>query len=443
MYEKEFKFIFEYAKDKTDDIEILLGSGNSFSTRINEQEIELFNYSEMKALSVRVLVEGKVGYAYTEKFTEEEFKMVVDEAVENALISEDIDQVIMENYPDIELGCKLYNPDLNKVDVEEKIAFAKNLEKYAKEADNRVINVPYSMFSDSKGFVKIANSKGLDKEEIQNTAMAFVAPLSQSGDEKRMGTEFIVGNDFSKFDARQIAEASVKKSTDLLDGQPVESGTYPVVFNSDMMATMLSTFATVFFANSVQEGRSLLAGKKGQQIANGNVTIVDDAIHPEGSSTRRFDSEGYPSQTTVLIDDGKLISYLHNTKTAMKDGIKSTGNGNRDYKSSLGISTTNFILQPGKSKESELFQQYDKAIEIVALQGMHSGANTISGDFSLSGEGFLYENGKRKHSLKQFTVSGNFLKMLQDVEMIADNFRFNTGSFGSASVLIKELAISG
>ena len=100
-------------------------------------------------------------------------------------------------------------------------------------------------------------------------------------------------------------------------------------------------------------------------------------------------------------------------------------------------------MQPGEYKESELFAANDNVIEIVALQGMHSGANPISGDFSLSGEGFLYENGKRKHSLKQFTVSGNFLRMLNDVELIADNFKFDMSSFGTASVLIKELVISG
>jgi len=145
----------------------------------------------------------------------------------------------------------------------------------------------------------------------------------------------------------------------------------------------------------------------------------------------------------VLIQNGILKSYLHNTQTASKDKVKSTGNGSRSYKGSLNIYTSNFILKPGDKSEDELFAAKDNVIEIVALQGMHSGANTISGDFSLSGEGFFYENGKRKHSLKQFTVSGNFLQMLQDVEMIADNFKFDMSSYGASSVLIKELAISG
>ena len=209
------------------------------------------------------------------------------------------------------------------------------------------------------------------------------------------------------------------------------------------MATMLSTFSSIFSAKSVQEGRSLLKGKLEEQIANEKVTILDDALYPEGFSTRAFDSEGYPSQKTVLIEKGKLKSFLHNTQTARKDKVKSTGNGSRSYKGSLNVSPSNFYLEQGNIKEEDLFKKHAQTIEIVALQGMHSGANPISGDFSLSAEGFLYQNGTRLHSLKQFTVSGNILQLLKDVEMIADNFKFDMDSIGAASVLIKELSISG
>ncbi|MCF7793265.1 MAG: TldD/PmbA family protein [Candidatus Cloacimonetes bacterium] len=443
MYDKEFKFIFDYAQGKVDDIEIVLSATNSFQTRINQQEIESFNYSDAKGLGVRVIVEGKLGYSYTEKFDEESFKMVVDEAVENAKLNEDSDPAIMADYPAVAAELDLYSKELDKVDVEDKIQIAKDLEKYAKAADARVFNVPYAVYGDTKAYSKIANSKGLNKEEKQNSAFCYVGALSQQNDDKRVGIEFFIGRDFNKIDPKKLAEISVKKSTDLLGGKPVKSGKYPVVFNNEMMATMLGTFASVFYADSVHQGKSLLIGKMGQKIANEKVNIIDDALHPEGANSRHFDSEGYPSQKTVLIKSGKLNSYLHNTKTALKDKVNSTGNGSRGYKGSLGISVSNLILEPGKNKENELLATHDKVIEIVALQGMHAGANTISGDFSLSAEGFLYENGKRQHSLKQFTVSGNFLKILQNVEMIADNFHFNSSSIGTASVLIRELAISG
>ena len=443
MYNNEFKFIFDYAKDKVDDIEILLSAGNSFSTKINEQKIESFSYADSKGLSVRVIKDGKTGYAYTEKFDEEAFKMIVGEAIENARYSEDEAAAVMENHPDIDVELEMYSEKLNEVDVNEKIAFAKDLERYAKEADKRVFNVPYAVYGDTTSYFKISNSKGLNKEEKQNSAFCYVGALTQQDEDKRVGVEFGIGRDFYKFDAKAMAVNSVEKSTALLGGEAITSGSYPVVFNNEMMATMLSTFSGVFSAKSVQEGRSMLVGKMGQKIANEKITFIDDALHPEGTSSRKFDSEGYPSQTTTLIENGVLKSYFHNTETARKDGVKSTGNGSRGYKGSLGISSSNIILKPGIYKENELFAAKDKVIEIVALQGMHSGANPISGDFSLSGEGFLYENGKRKHSLKQFTVSGNFLKMLNDVEMIADNFKFDMSSFGTASVLIKELVISG
>lgn len=443
MYDKEFKTIFEYAKDKTNDIEIMLVADNSFSVRINKQEIESFKYADSKGISVRVIKAGKVGYAYTEKFDSETFRMIVDEAIENSKYSENDEVVSLENYPNINVKLNVYSKELDKVDVEEKIKFAKEMEKQAKKLDKRVFNVPYSLYGDGKSFLKIANSKGLNKEDTQNSAYGFCVVLTQEQDDKRSGHDFIIGRDFSKFDAEKLAEKSVEKAVSLLGGKQIDSGKYPVVFSCDMMATMLSTFSSIFSAKSVQEGKSLLKGKLEEQIANEKVTIVDDALYPEGFSTRAFDSEGYPSQKTVLLEKGKLKSFLHNTQTARKDNVKSTGNGSRSYKGSLNISPSNFYLEQGNIKEENLFKEHAITIEIVALQGMHSGANPISGDFSLSAEGFLYQNGKRLHSLKQFTVSGNILQLLKDVEMIADNFKFDMDSIGAASVLIKELSISG
>jgi len=443
MYTAEFQTIFNYAKDKTEDIEILLSTGNSFSVRINEQNVESFSYSDSKGIGVRLVKSGKVGYAYTEKFDEETFKRIVDEAIENAKYTEDDDVVIMEKYPENTKSPNVYSEKLNQVDVLDKIQLAKDLEKYAKESDERVFNVPYAVYGDGKSYQRIANSKGLDREDTQNYAYSYVGALSAEKDDKRMGIEFHITRDFKEFDPKKMAEESVKKSTDLLNGKPIETGKYAIVFNNEMMATMLATFAGIFNAKSVQEGRSLLKGKVGEKIANEKVTIVDDGLHPDGFSTSAFDNEGYPTEKTVLIENGILKSFLHNTITARKDGLKSTGNGSRGYKGTLGVSTSNFLIEPGDYAETELFSKHDKTIEIVSLQGMHSGANPISGDFSLGAQGFLWVNGKRVYSLKPFTVSGNFLQMISGVEAIADNFKFDMSSNGASSILINELNISG
>ncbi|MCK4957288.1 MAG: TldD/PmbA family protein, partial [Candidatus Cloacimonetes bacterium] len=383
MYNKEFETIFAYAKDKTDEIEILLSAGNAFSVKINEQNVESFNYSDSKGIGVRVIKDGKVGYAYTEKFDEETFEKIVNEAIENAKYTEDDDLVIMDKYPENSIKVDTYNKELDEIDVTAKIQLAKDLEKHAKEADDRVFNVPYAIYGDGKSYSRIANSKGLDKEYVSNNAYGYVGALSAEEDDKRMGVEFCITRNFDEIDTKKLAIEAVKKSTDLLNGEPAESGDSAVVFNNEMMATMLATFSGIFNAKSVHEGRSLLKDKLGEKVAANNVTIVDDGVRADGFGSSSFDSEGYPTERTVLIENGILKSYLHNTITAKKDGVKSTGNAARGYKGTLGISTSNFLIESGNCQEADLFTNHDKIIEIVSLQGMHSGANPISGEFTL------------------------------------------------------------
>ncbi|MBN1327826.1 MAG: hypothetical protein JW996_07735, partial [Candidatus Cloacimonetes bacterium] len=127
MYEQEFQTIFNHARNLVDDIEIMLVSGNSFSVRIHEQQIEAFNYNDSKGIGVRVIKNGKVGYAYTEEFTEEAFRLIVEEAAENSKFNEESDPVIMADYPDVDNKPNVYSKELDLVPVEQKIQYAKDL----------------------------------------------------------------------------------------------------------------------------------------------------------------------------------------------------------------------------------------------------------------------------------------------------------------------------
>ena len=443
MYDKEFKTIFDYAAGKVDDIEILLVANGNFSVKVFKQDIDSFEYADTKGIGVRVIKNGHEGYAYTEQFSDEAFFDAVDRAVESSAFLESEEKPLMADYPDCKAKLELFSNTLADVTVEEKISFAKQMEKEAADGDPRVFNVNYSAVGNGSTFVRVANSKGLDKQESYNSGYAYVGVLAEEDEEKRSGSEFGLSRDFSELDASWLASSSVDKAVSLLGGVEVENGNYPVVFNNEMMASFLGVFSSIFSAKSVQEGRSLLKGKIGEKIAGEGVTIVDDAIHADGYSSRHFDSEGFPSQCTVLVENGVLKSFLHNTITARKDGVKSTGNAARSYKGTLGVSTSNFCLQSGSMTETELFSQHDQVIEVVSLQGLHSGANATSGDFSLMAEGYLYESGQRKCSLKPFTISGNILQLFKDVEKIADNFRFSMSAVGTSSVLVKTLSVSG
>ena len=442
MYEKEFNTIFEKAKNRVDDIEILLSSGKSFSVRINNQNVESFNYADNLGLGIRVIRDGKVGYSYTEEFSDEAFEMIINEAIANSECVESKEPVFFKKFADINEKLNIYSEELDNVKVEDKINLAKKLESLALAADKRIFNVPYCAYNDGFNYTKIANSKGLNKEAKANYCVAFVMVLAQEGDDKKSGSDFIVTRDFSKIDPDRLVKKAVKQAIDLLNAPAPESGTYPVVINNETMGSLLATFSGIFSAKNIQEGKSLLKGKLGEKIASPIVTIIDDGLHPDGMSTSPFDSEGYPAQTTPLVENGILKSFLHNTITATIDKAQSTGNASRGYKSSLTVAPTNLVLQDGENSAEDLLKSYKKVMEVVSLQGLHSGANAISGDFSLAAEGFLYENGIKQTGLSNFTISGNFFRIMQDIEKVGNDGLFNTQSCYSPSVLIKNLAVS-
>jgi PmbA protein len=170
MYRNEFTAVFDYAKDKVDDIELMFIGNNSFSARVHSQQIEAFDYAEAKGISIRVLKNGKSGYAFTEKIDVETLLRTVDIAIINADAIESEEQEFINNYDDVKEKPVVYNPDLDKIKVEEKIALLKEMESLAFQFDKRVINVPYVMYGDSNHSSKIANSKGLNKEDKQNYA---------------------------------------------------------------------------------------------------------------------------------------------------------------------------------------------------------------------------------------------------------------------------------
>jgi len=444
MFEKEFQNIRTLAK-KHDIIhyDVYLSKSKSFSVKIFHQDIDTFNYSDSIGLGIRVIFNDITGYSYTEKLDKESLNAALLSAKNNAKTVDFKKKVILDNYPLIKEGINIYNKNLVGIPVEDKIKKAKEIEKIALRSDKRIINVPHALVGDNESLFKIANSNGLNKEYTTNACYGLSFCLAKDQEETKSGVYEIMSREFGDIDPQMISKESVQKALELLGAREIDSGNYPVLFNNEMAATLLSTFWSIFSAKTVQEGQSLLKGQLGRNIAHPIVNIIDDALLSKGYNTRPFDDEGYPSQKTSLISDGVLRSYLHNTMTALKDGTISTGNASRSYKTSLNISPSNLYIKPGLSSKSDLRSLFPRCVEIVQLSGMHSGCNTISGDFSMGAQGFYCENGQRKYPIHNFTVSGNFLQMLKHIVGLADDLKFKLSATGSPSILVESLSISG
>jgi PmbA protein len=403
--------------------------------------MEKIQFNDTLGLGIRVILKGKTGYAYTEDLSEQSLLKAVDYAIENAWAIETEEMDSLSNHPCEAVGFQGYNPELESYTTEDLLHYGLLMEKTAL-ADERVRVVNYCAVGKSSGFNLIANSKGMNKSYQVNAIYAYIGVLVGNETEVKQGSFGKLLVNPSEHLVKNIAKTAVEKAVSLLDAKPLTSGQYPVVIESRTMGSLLETFSSAFSAKAVHEGSSLLKEKLGESIASEEVTIIDDGKLAGGIASRPFDAEGYTSQTTVLIQDGVLTNLLHNSLTAKKDNTYSTGNASRDYTTTMTVAPTNLYLKAGNKSREKLLKSYPEIIEIVSLAGLHSGANPISGDFSLSAEGFLWKDGKKQSALTNFTVSGNFYQVLNDVEGVGDDLEFFLSSTAAPSVLVKDLTLS-
>jgi PmbA protein len=123
--------------------------------------------------------------------------------------------------------------------------------------------------------------------------------------------------------------------------------------------------------------------------------------------------------------------------------VESTGNGFKpSFKTAVGIAPSNFYIAAGTDSREELIAGMGDGLVITNLEGLHSGANAVSGDFSLSAEGFLVRGGKIERPVEQITIAGNFFSLLKDIEAVASDIQFK-GNVNSPSVLVRELSVAG
>jgi len=431
-----------------EEYELYCQNGVTFRTMVFNGEVADFTNAATVGVSFRGKFGGKIGYAYSEKADDSVIGFLVSQAKENASLIEgdEVEEIYAgdEQYPEI----ITYYPELAAVPSEDKIATALAVEASCKAADPRVMAVPYCMVGSGEREVVIANSKGLDVSTKSNAFYSYASAQVGEDGMVKTGGDIFIGSNFAKFNPKELGEKVAKTALAKLGAKSIESGKYPIIFENACATDLLGVYVSGFSAETAQKGFSLLKGKLGEVIASPAVSITDDPLLPGAVASTPFDSEGVASYKKAVIDKGVFKTFLHNTKTAAKDGVKPTGNGFKaDFKAAVNISPTNFFIEPSDISVDDLNTKMGKGLLITDLDGLHAGTNAISGDFSLSATGFLVEGGKITRPVDQITISGNFFEMLKNIEAVGSDLEFFNASppsnVASPSFLVKSLDVAG
>lgn len=448
MNYQEFKnAVIKYAQDnQLKDYELYYTQEAGTSVEIYMTEVKGFTSNSNEGVCFKCIVSGKTGYASTENMNEQEAESIVIRAIENAKSIESDAPSFIHQGGDTYASCEM---EERKAPASSHLVdFALDLQKNIYKQDERVVDGTQSLAGYSVQKTALLNSNGLDLENESAFFYAYGVAIVSDGEEMYDGM-CIESGDMNNINIEKMAEETVKDAVETIGYTTVDSGEYTVVFSNKVMANLLTTYASVFSAEEVQKGLSLLKDKEGEQIAADIITLTDDPMYKEALVKCTFDAEGAATYRKNVIENGKLMTFLHNLSTAAKANVKTTGNASKaSYSAPVGIRPYSFYINPVKGTLEELFAEAKDGIYVTSLEGMHAGANSITGDFSLSAGGFRIENGKKAGPIKGFTVSGNFFSLLKDISMVGEDLKFNSMALGnsrcgSPSVLVKGIKVAG
>ncbi|HEV8038855.1 MAG TPA: TldD/PmbA family protein [Bryobacteraceae bacterium] len=426
------------------DAECTLAEGEEFSALVRMRSLEKLKDAGSRAAGLRVLVGQRVGSSYTSDLSSEGIRMMVDSAIQLAAISTEDPHA---GLPDpSELGAlpgdlRLHSDDISAIDTDYRVELAKLTEEAAFAADPRITNSEGASFDAYSGERLFANSRGFLGSYRTSSCSLSTTPVARQGESMERDYWYSSARSHSRIESpsaigRRAAERTVRR----LGARKVPTQKVRIIFDQQTSRTLLSNIFDAVEGDAIYRQASFLAGKLGERVASENVTIIDDGTLPGLFGTSPFDDEGVPSRRTVVIDRGVLKSYLLNTYTARKLGMKTTGNAARGITGNTGVGHGNLFLEKGERSPDELIRGIRKGLYVTELIG--SGINIVTGDYSRGAAGQWIENGEFAYPVSEITIASTLQRMLMDLESVGSDLEFR-GSVASPTLVIQEMTVSG
>jgi len=426
------------------DAECTLSEGEEFSASVRMRSLETLKDAGSRGAGLRVLLGRQVGSSYTSDLSSEGLRKLVDSALEIAAISTEDPHA---GLPDpSELGSlagdlQLYSDDVSRVDTQQRIDQALEAEDAALSADPRITNSEGASFDAYNGARAFANSRGFVGSYRMSSCSLSATPVARQGESMERDYWYSYARSYAKLESpASIGRRAAERALRRLGSRKVPTQKVPVIFDQLTARSLLSNIFEAVDGESIYRKASFLAGKLGERIASENVTIIDDSTIPGLFGTSPFDDEGVPTRRTGVIDRGVLSSYLLNTYTARKLGLRTTGNAARGITGNASVGHGNLFLQKGERSPQEIIRGIGKGLYVTELIG--SGVNTVTGDYSRGAAGLWIENGELAYPVSEITIASTLQQMLMDIASIGSDLEFR-GSVASPTLMIGEMTISG
>jgi len=432
----------------------------SSSLKLEDEIIKDVSHGISMGLGIRAVNGEQIGYAHTDDLT---FEKMVETAKASSFIASsggtagiaDLGQTKkMDLYSinNLAVDCDLAN----------KIQLLQSIDRTARGFDQKIVKVNVTIADEMKQIMYM-DSTGKFFTDVQPMVMVRARTVAEDGKKRQSGYSAGGGrvglNFYTKPGNRpeDIGRQAAQIALTNLDAKPAPAGPQVVVLGPAESGVLLhEAVGHGLEADFNRKNLSNYANRIGEKVASEHCTIIDSGIIPDLRGSINIDDEGNLPTESVLIENGILRGYMHDTISAKVMQAAPTGNGRRQsYKHPPIPRMTNTYMTGGKYDPEEVIKSVKYGVFAKCFGGGQ--VDITKGDFTFGVyEAYLIEDGKLTAPLKDLTLIGNGPEVMRNVTLVGNDLKMSNGgwtcgksgqrvqvSLGIPTVKVKEITVGG
>ncbi len=428
-----------------EQIEVAVSAVASTAVRVYDGELESLTQAESESVGIRVITDGRQGFAAAGSLDLDVLNQMLAEARDNATFAEvdpDAGIAVADGVEAVDID--LWVEDLFAWSIQDKIEAALAIERRVRAADPRITGVRTAAYGDSAGAIALASSAGIRSASRATSASLGVQALASDGEQTHAGFAGDGARSPDRLDADGVVERATTHALDLLGSQKPASQRLSLVLDPRRAATMLGVVGGALSGERVIKGRTPFAGRVGEQIASALLTFEDNPTDPESLGAESHDGEGLACRRVPLVTEGRLDGFVWDAYTGRRSGTGSTGSAQRSTRGlpSPGIHALSVAAGQGGSVD-DLIAGVDNGLFVFGLAGLHSGVNPVSGDVSLGVEGRMIRDGVLAEPVNEATISSTLQRLLLDIRAVGSDRVHLPSGVSTPSIVIGDVSLSG
>jgi PmbA protein len=422
----------------------VVAESDGLSVGVRLREVEKLKRARQRRAGLRVLVGDSTAIASTADFSADGITELAREAVVLARATAadphaglpDASELCTDP-PDLDL----HDPEVERLEPEQALAWAREAEEAALGAASEITNSEGAEVGADAGQVAYASSAGFVGAYTGSHASLAVVPVAARDGLMQRDHWYTAHRKLARLDAPvAVGREAARRTLRRLGARRPPTCECPVVFDPETAATLLRHLAGAIAGSALYRRMSFLLDKLGERVASPAVTVIDDPLRPSGPASRPFDGEGVRQTRRVVVERGVLRTYLLDTYTARRLGLRTTGHAARSVGDAPAPAPTNFVLEPGPHTPEAIIASVRSGLYVTELIGF--GVNSMTGDYSRGAAGLWIENGELAYPVEELTIAGNLRDMLCDIEMVGNDLALRT-AVAAPTLKLTRMTVAG